>query len=140
MMTIEDRVETLSVRVTEDGRAPYLNEPGFVAAQRREAAFTIADKLFAEASILREEKVDDWRVERTWTVSVVMPENGRNRFAEQMEESYRKGLLAASKRLRETAERYRIRNAGYCSFGIASALDTVAKEVVKLQLSPPTGA
>lgn len=128
-MKIEDRVETLSVRVTEDERVPYLRDIRFVEAQRRDAAFSIADKLFAEASILRERKLDDFRIERTWTVSIVMPENGRNRFAEQMDESYRRGLAAAAERLRETAERYRIRNAGHCSFGIAGALEAEAKAV-----------
>ena len=131
-MNVEDRVETLSVMLTEDARSPYLDEPGFLKARRRDAAFSLADAIFEKASIMRERKIDDWRLERIWTVSVVMPDNGRNRFEEQKTASRNEGLLAAAERLRETARRYRERNAGPCSFSIASALEDEAKAIAKL--------
>lgn len=132
-MSIEDRVETLSVRVVEDDRLPYLSEPGFIAAQRRHAAASLADKLFADASVQRERRdSDSGQVERIWTVSVVLPANGRNRFAEQINAAYQRGVADSAEHLRQAAGRYRDRNAGPCSHSIASALGSEAGALEKL--------
>lgn len=93
-----NRVETLALDATVSADVPWRDEVGYIEALRRTAARALTDKIISEAASHREQELPGGMgTKHTWTVSFVMPDDGHNWFADQIErerESARTAALA----------------------------------------------
>lgn len=130
----QDRVRVLGVEQSVDTRAlEAYRSNGYEDAIRSQAARMLADKLIRDASVefsKGEPAEDDWNRRTTyqWRVAVVMPQDGRLWFDEQLTEEREngrlQGLSEAASHIRAKANIMRDFN-GLIAFNIAAVADEV---------------
>jgi hypothetical protein len=138
-----DRVRVLHVEQSVDSRAlAQYRSDGYVDAIRSQAARSLSDVLIREAAV--EESAEEPDPERfyggrttfKYDVAVVMPENSRSRFADQLaaerEAGRVAGILEAAEAVRRKADIMRDID-GLIAFNI----DAAATELRELARRPP---
>lgn len=133
------RVETFGTeQIVSEPQLRLASDPDFVKAMRGNAAVRISDYILEKAATFREidEPQHDQRRYR-WQFSVVLPDQGQNWFAEQVERERRaaaeSAANAAAAILRDAAARYRHRE-GHCEHVIAAEL---GEQAAKIERSVP---
>ncbi|GLQ09278.1 hypothetical protein GCM10007913_12100 [Devosia yakushimensis] len=102
------RVETIGVEITVDHR--WRQAPPHVHIHQ--AARALAERLVDHCSVqfIRQPEDPLMRAAHQWCISVVMPDDGRNYFADQLasarEDGFRAGISAAAARLKQAAANY----------------------------------
>jgi glycine cleavage system aminomethyltransferase T len=131
-LTWTHRVETLGVEQTIAHAARYAKEPGFINHIRKQAAVLVAHKILETASAYREREDGLGGVRYEWQFSVVMPDDNRNWFAEQIDRERRTAreaaFIEAADALVSAAAQYRtLAIEGPCAHVIASELGRQAQ-------------